>query len=128
MWEHEFICLALCGQKEPPSGSPMEKAELIRAGLGPRKLSLFEFGSSNDFHNDVIMAFPKLSDGGGYELLRTIKNNHRVLSVIPLPPGGYIVEYVKSIVCQAKVYIRPIQQDLSSDPQQEESEEVGIVY
>ena len=42
MWEHEFICLVKCGQTIPPS--PMEKAELINAGLGPRKLSLFECG------------------------------------------------------------------------------------
>ena len=69
MWEHEFICLARCGEAIPPT--PMEKAELIRAGLGPRKLSLFEYGDSGQFHDDVMAAFPKLAEGGGYELMRT---------------------------------------------------------
>ena len=38
MWEHEFVCMANSGQATPPS--PMEKAELIRPGLGPRKMSM----------------------------------------------------------------------------------------
>ena len=34
--------------------SPMEKAELIRAGLGPRKLNLFWYGDSGEFHDSII--------------------------------------------------------------------------
>ena len=48
----------------------MEKAELIRAGLAPRKLGLFEYGDSGQFHDDVMAVFLKLAEGGGYELLR----------------------------------------------------------
>ena len=48
-------------------------------------------------------------EGGGYELLRTVPN------VIPPPQGGYTVEYLKNIVSQAKVYIRPLQKNLSLD-------------
>ena len=50
--------------------------------------------------------FPKLKDAGGYELLRVGARN-RCLEVIPIPPGGYTVEYLKDVVQQAKVYIRP---------------------
>ena len=96
MWEHEFICLARYGEATPPT--PMEKAELISAGLGPRKLSLFEYGQ---FHDDVMAAFPKLADGGGYELMRT-KQNNRELCVIPSLSGGYTAEYLKSIVARDK--------------------------
>ena len=92
----------------------MDKANLIRAGLGLRKLSLFEFGDSSRFHDDVMAAFPKLADGGGYELLCTKQNNNRELCVIPPPSGGYNAEYLKSIVGQAKVNIRPIQKNLST--------------
>lgn len=120
MWEHEFICLANCGEETPPT--PMDKADLIRAGLGPRKLSLFEFGDSSRFHDDVMAAFPKLADGGGYELLRTKQNNNRELCVIPPPSGGYNAEYLKSIVGQAKVYIRPIQKNLSTTPLNDDSD------
>ena len=38
MWEHEFVCLAQRGELTPPT--PMEKANLIMAGLGPRKLCI----------------------------------------------------------------------------------------
>ena len=108
MWEHEFICLAKCGQTIPPS--PMEKAELINAGF-----SLFESGVSWEFHEEMS-AFPKLSEGGGYELMRTQPNNNRELCVIPPKSGGYTVEYLQKIVSQAKIFIRPIQKDLSLVP------------
>ena len=111
MWEHEFICLASISQSSPPS--PMEKAELIRAGLGPKKLSLFQYRDSAEFHDGIASAFPKLTSGGGYELMRTMPNNNKELCVIPPPSGGYTVEYLKNVVNQAKVYIRPLQKDLS---------------
>lgn len=124
MWEHEFICLASCSQIMPPT--PMEKAELIRAGLGPRKLSLFEFGDTNQFHDELIGAFPKLLNGGGYELMRTRQENNRELYIIPPPSAGYTVEYIKNIVSQAKVYIRPIQKDLSLDPEVDETDDLMV--
>lgn len=68
----------------PPS--PVEKAELINAGLGPRKLSLFESGDSWEFHKEIMFAFPKLSEGG-YELMRTQPNNNRELCAIPSKSG-----------------------------------------
>ena len=110
MWEHEFVCLADCHQVVPPS--PMEKAELIRAGLGPKKLNLLDFGEPWEFHGDVMAAFPKLAEGGGYELMRTQQGNNRELCVIPSQSGGY-TEYIKNIVSSAKIYIRPIQKNLS---------------
>ena len=69
-----------------------------------------------ELHEEIISSFPRLKDGGGYELLRTKPENNRVLFVIPSPAGGYTVNYLKSIVNQAKVYIRPIQQNLSTFP------------
>ena len=126
MWEHEFTCLARCGEAIPPT--LMEKAELIRAGLGPRKLSLFEYGDSGQFHDDVMAAFPKLAEGGGYELMRTKQNNNRELCVIPSLSGGYTAEYLKSIVGQAKVYICPIQKDLSVTPESDSDFSVSTDY
>ena len=95
------------------------------AGLGPRKLSLFEYGESVEFHESIMNAFPTLAEGGGYELLRTKPNTNRELCVIPPSPAGYTVDYLKSMVSQAKIYIRPIQKDLSLKPVDEGSCEVG---
>ena len=75
------------------------------------------FLSMVTFHDDVMAAFPELADSGGYELMRT-KQNNRELCVIP---GGYTAEYLKSIMGQAKVYICPIQRDLSITPVNDES-------
>ena len=63
-----------------------------------------------------MAAFPKLAEGGGYELMRTKQNNNRELRVIPPLSDGYTAEYLKAIVGQAKLYIRPIQKDLSIAP------------
>ena len=126
MWEHEFICLAYTDQTNPPS--PMDKAELIRAGLGPRKLSLFEFGSSGEFYDTIIGAFPKLVEGGGFDLLRTVPNNNKELCVIPPPIGGHTVDYIKNIVSQAKVYVRPIQKNLSLDMLLDPDKEVVCIH
>ena len=55
--------------------------------------------------------FPQLKEAGGYELLR-VGTRSRNLELIPIPPGGYTAQYLKEVVQQAKVYIRPIQADL----------------
>ena len=60
-------------------------------------------------------AFPQLKDAGGYELLRVSEDDRRTLETIPAPPYGYSVEYLKECVHQAKIYIRPIQKNLSED-------------
>ena len=57
---------------------------------------------------------PTVEGAGGYELLR-VSDCGRGLEVIPYPPDGYTAIYPKDVQ-QAKVYICPIQKDLSMDP------------
>ena len=78
-------------------------------------MSLFEHGDSADAHECILEAFPQLRGAGGYELLR-VSDRGRGLEVIPYPPDGYTAIYLKDVVQQAKIYIRPIQKDLSMDP------------
>ena len=120
VWEKEFICLATVGQTHAPT--PIEKAELYRAGLGMKLLLLLQYADAWEFHEEILKEFPKLAGGGGYELLRTCANS-RELTVIPAPSGGYTTSYVKSIVNQAKVYIRPLQKDLSLEEEIVSAEE-----
>lgn len=123
MWEHEFVCLARTTQITPPS--PMDKATLIRALLGPKKLKIIENADNLEFRETIMASFPQLVDGGGYELLRTKQETNRVLCVIPPPSGGYNVDYMKNMVSQAKIYIRPIQKDLSLSPLEESNDMVN---
>ena len=83
-------------------------------GLGVRGLSLFQHGDNDDLHFALMEAFPQLKDGGGYELLKA--NQSRLLEVVPSPTDGYTASYLKDVVGQGKVYIRPIQRDLSLTP------------
>ncbi|KAI9541422.1 hypothetical protein NQZ68_029790 [Dissostichus eleginoides] len=65
-------------------------------------------------------AYPKLRNGGGFELLKisgTTTSRH--LIVIPCPNEGYYVRYLKDPQTQighATVFIRPMQRTLNLDP------------
>lgn len=87
---------------------------LSYVGLGVRSLSTFQHGDDDDLHFSLMEAFPQLKDIGGYELLKA--NQSRLLEVIPSPADGYSASYLKYVVGQGKVYIRPIQRDLSLTP------------
>ena len=113
-WCHDFVCLSSTRATKPPSS--LETADFIRAGLGRKQLTLFEGDGSFELHSEIMQAFPRLHDGGGYELLRLSESGQRSLQVIPSPSDGYSVTYLKEVLRQAKVYIRPVQRDLSLEP------------
>ena len=71
----------------------------------------FKDSDKDEIKYEILEKFPKLKDAGGYELLR-VGGRSRLLEVIPIPPGGYTIDYLKDVVQQAKVYIRPIQANL----------------
>lgn len=110
-WRHEFVCLANKGQSRAPL--PMEKVELVHAKLGPLHLELTLNGDSQMFHDELLKGYPKLQGCGGYELLRGSDTNNRELTVIAPPVGGYTALFLKSVVSHAKIYVRPLQADLS---------------
>ena len=125
MWQHEFVCLSMTDSCNTPS--PLERAELKRADLGSKNISIRLDGNVQDFHEDLLKAFPKLANAGGYELLRTRERGHcKELAVIEPCPGGYTAEFLKSVVGQAKVFVRPLQQDLSFETHTSDKTEVHI--
>jgi hypothetical protein len=76
----------------------------MQAGLGVKTMSFVESSDAEMLHEeDLLQAFPKLCQGGGYELLRTSQHNTRSLDVIPPPPSGYTVAYLRSVAGQAKI-------------------------
>ena len=102
----------------------MERAKLMQAGLGMKMLNLLESYDGEDVHHELMESFPRLREGGGYELMRTGERNLRVLEVIPPLPSGYPVSYLKTVAANATVYVRPIQQDLSLLVQEEDTASV----
>ena len=118
-WNHIFIALANSKQEVPPDVN--KRANLQLAGLGEKKATLYLGGDSRDVHDDLITTFPKLASAGGFELMR-INTIGRKLELIPFPcpENGYTVDYLKAVVHHSKIYVRPIQHDLTLDEVKEE--------
>ena len=69
---------------------------------------------------EIMLAFPGLKDGGGYEILCVGGYGaQNTLQLILQPMQGYTVSYLKEVVRQAKVYIRPVQHVLQLLPERE---------
>jgi hypothetical protein len=96
--------------------STTEKEILHNAGLGDKKIRL-EASDDETKVLETIMSddgFPKLKDTGGVELLRT-SSNCKILTLINC--CCWSVSELKRVVSQqANIYIRPIQNNLSTKP------------
>ena len=116
VWTHDFVCLASTTARKPPTS--LEAGELLRAGLGKKQVSILDGGDSSEVHAEIMNSFPKLAAGGGYDLLRVgdTGGQRDKLKLIPPPSEGYTVCYLKEVLRQAKVYVRPMQQNLPLEP------------
>ena len=105
LWNHIFVCLSSTNWKHVPTFA--EKAELALSGIGEKKIS--SPPPYETFEETMYREFPNLREGGGFEVLR---RSGKLLQSIPIPSGGYSVDYLKSVLAQAKCYVRPLQMDL----------------
>ena len=109
------MCLSKTKANTPPDA--YERAQLQIAGLGEKKISLNIYADACELYHELMSQFPKLSDGGGFELLRiNDRGAAKTLEVINAPDAGYDVMFLKADIHQAKIYIRPLQKDLSCSP------------
>ena len=81
--------------------------------------------NAHDISSELSFHFPKLKSAGGFELMKTQEGGGKLLSPIQVPQTGYSATYLKSVVHDAKIYIRPLQQDLSLESV---SDEVSLKY
>ena len=56
-------------------------------------------------HQVIIAAYPVLSECGGYSLMRLVR--------IDAPSGGMTIPFLRDILRQAKLFLRPLQVDIS---------------
>ncbi len=56
------------------------------------------------------------SSAGSFELLRVPEGGGKMLDAIASPESGYTVSYLKAVVHHAKLFIRPLQREISLDP------------
>ena len=112
-WRKDCICLRDCEQTWKPSSE--EKIELARMGLGLKSNVTFNNeGDGQYIHNVIMKEFPVLASCGGYTLLRLAENSHSMVE-IEGPDNGMTVQYLKDILNQAKLYIRPLQKDITNE-------------
>ena len=70
IWKHCFLCLAYHDQEKIPT-TDVEKEDLFKAGLGEKVLEFPDMDISRGVFNEVLLEeYPKLSGGGGFELLQ----------------------------------------------------------
>ena len=127
-WTREVICLKDSDQECSPSTG--EKIELAQLNLGLRKLVFSAEGDAAHIHDVILEAFPILDECGGYTLMR-VSENSRDLVGIEGPDGGVTVPFLKDILRQAKLYVRPLQCDIPEEKLKalnKEAKEVNYVY
>ena len=112
-WAHDFFCLANHRQEQVPSRA--EKFQLQDAGLGRKTIVFNRRDQAITFVEKLESIYPKLKDGGGFELLRGGPSNKDLVVITP-PASGYSVPFLResSGLGQAVAYIRPLQKSLST--------------
>ena len=106
IWKRDCICLSESDQTWKPS--PEEKMKL---GLGLKEISFIVDGDEDHVHDAT---FPVLAKCGGYTLLR-LGGGSKSLVEIEGPESGITVPYLRDILNQAKLYVRPLQCDISEE-------------
>lgn len=110
-WAHEFFCLADCTTSSVPSRAV--KFQLQSAGLGRKKIIFGWKDNPFTFKAKLEEIFPRLVDGGGFDILRS-GVNVQSLVLIPPPAAGYSVPFLRDMsgLVQALAYVRPAQTNL----------------
>lgn len=94
-----------------------------------RKLVFSAEGDAAHIHDVILEAFPILDECGGYTM--RVSENSRDLVGIEGPDGGVTVPFLKDILRQAKLYVRPLQCDIPEEKLKalnKEAKEVNHVY
>ena len=111
-WTHDFLCLAHKDQLYPPN--QREKLRLSDTGLGRKDIALRNGGDVNHVKEKLEQYFPKLKEGGGFDILVSQGRLEPYKTIVP-PMSGYSVPFLKDLpsLGGALAYIRPIQSDFS---------------
>ena len=106
----EFFCLSNQQQERVPRKA--EKLQLQEYGLGRKKIVFGSKDGAAEVKRKLESTYPKLVEGGGFEILRSGARSDLV--VVTPPMAGYFVPFLQdqSGLAQALAYVRPLQSDL----------------
>ena len=125
-WTAKFFCLANKDATHVPT-TVSAKEVLVEAGLGEKKVEVSDVECTpQEFHEVLLSAFPRLENGGGFELLRCVPNT-RLLELISSSLAKS-PKLLRQVIGNSRIYIRPIQKDLDITPIEEQatSDEVSF--
>ena len=109
-WTHRFVCLSRYDQSTIPT-TAVEKDNLISAGLGEKKVIIEDADCNADKFREILLTtFPKLIEGGGYQLCKC-KPNSRELEALS-STALRSPRVLQSLGGNSRTYIRPLQKDL----------------
>jgi len=87
-----FVCLSQTNDQEVPATSGKISLSFV-------ELDVFQKDcKASHVFEKRMEEFPPLAECGGFEILRTMENSAQRLTALPVPPGGYTVAYLKSIL------------------------------
>ena len=113
-WTRTFACLASSFSSQLQT--PAERVTLALNNLGGKKKEFPRSGNGTQVHQCIVNReqFPQLDHRGTYSILRTTSESGRSrdLMQIPMPSAGFSVDYLKSVLGQAKAYLRPLQRNI----------------
>lgn len=107
----KFVCLAST-RDELPATSVKDRTALCNAGLGDGVVTFNLEGGTDHFDKNIIEKYPKLSEAGGYELMLYQRGKDAAFHTMKPP---YTPNRLKEMCGQAKIYIRPLQNNLPLD-------------
>lgn len=127
-WTHEFFCLAETETDRIPNRQ--EKFTLQSAGLGRKKLVFGSKDTAKLVQEKLENAFPKLSHGGGFEILRSGATVRELVVIRPPLNVGYSVSFLRneSGLGQALAYVRPVQRSLDISVMDSNPQVLNILY
>ena len=82
------------------------------AGLGEKMVEVPLEATAQEVKEAILEKFHKLLEAGGFSFHRLPPNSKRLVT-IPISSKGYTAAHLKDMVKAGRVYLRPIQRDLS---------------
>ena len=120
----KFICLASKDSQRPPA-IVRERTELANAGLGDKSITFTQNGEL--VYKMLLEKFPKLENAGGFDLSLFQRGGGDDYGFHTISPP-HTPTRLKDICGQAKIYIRPIQQDIDLEVRDVDIDQSQQVY
>lgn len=98
-------------EADHPPSSVQERTALANAGLGDASIT---FGTNkSSVYNGVIERFPQLVEAGGFDLMLFQRGTGEGAGFHKIHPPHTPLR-LKELCGQAKIYIRPLQEDIDA--------------